>query len=381
MEPAGRAAAAGTPAPHSETRSALDDLIAAAGGGRLDSVIDEIGAEHVTRLVIAELRCRTVPRAGAPADIALVLGHRTESWATRIHIDPAGRFEAFHSAGPVNDTDATVTQSLAEVAGNLFGPRGTTTSATRSITWRDTGAVFGTALPMFDTVRRVLDSIDRPYSPGLSELCTAAGSDKWGLHQYTRHYEHHFEAIRDRPLTVLEIGVGGYSDPRQGGGSLRMWRNYFCRAAVYGMDIVDKTALSEQRMTVLRGDQSAPADLAGVAAITGPLDIVIDDGSHIGSHIITSFHTLFPVLRAGGWYVIEDLQTAYWPSFAEGPGSPTAMDFVTGLIDGLNHAEIGGRTPCDTDTQVKGLHFYHNMVFIEKGTNRDSGAPPWVRTR
>ncbi|WP_189094708.1 class I SAM-dependent methyltransferase [Nocardia jinanensis] len=370
----------------STPRAALDRMIAGAGAGRsqLADIVDEIGPVQVTDIVIAELGHRTELRGCVPADTSLLFEHRGKIFGVLARAGATGEFEATRLADPTAaDPDVTVEQSLSEVVASLFGPRGTAAAATRSIKWRDTDAVFGVSLPIFETVRRILDSIDRPYALGLGELCVAHGSDKWGLHQYTQHYESHFEAIRDRPLTVLEIGVGGYSDPRRGGESLRMWRDYFCRATVFGVDIVDKTALSGQRMTVLRGDQSVPADLAEIVRTTGLLDIIIDDGSHLGSHIITSFRALFPALRDGGWYVIEDLQTSYWPSFAEHSGdhtkSPTAIDFVKTLIDGLNYAEADNRTDRDTDAQIKGLHFYHNMVFIEKGANRGAGAPQWVR--
>ena len=37
-----------------------------------------------------------------------------------------------------------------------------------------------------------------------------------------------------------------------------------------------------------------------------PLDLVMDDASHLGPQTRASFETLFPRLRAGGLYIIED---------------------------------------------------------------------------
>ncbi|MFI6999211.1 class I SAM-dependent methyltransferase [Nocardia sp. NPDC050175] len=183
-------------------------------------------------------------------------------------------------------------------------------------------------------------------------------------------------------MTILEIGVGGYDDLRRGGESLRMWKRYFPRATIYGLDIIDKTTLSEPRLTVLQGDQSSPADLERVIRATGPLDIIIDDGSHVSAHVITAFNTLFPVLRDGGVYVVEDLQTSYWPHFGGQTSAyddtSTSMGFLKNMVDGLNFEEIGGRDPARTDASIKGMHFYHNMAFIEKAENRDGGAPSWL---
>ena len=41
--------------------------------------------------------------------------------------------------------------------------------------------------------------------------------------------------------------------------------------------------------------------------------VFIDDGSHVPAHVATSFYALFPRLADGGLYVIEDVQTAFWP--------------------------------------------------------------------
>ncbi len=39
--------------------------------------------------------------------------------------------------------------------------------------------------------------------------------------------------------------------------------------------------------------------------------MIIDDGSHISEHIITSFKTLFPHLKKGGLYFVEDLHAGW----------------------------------------------------------------------
>ena len=90
-----------------------------------------------------------------------------------------------------------------------------------------------------------------------------------------------------------------------------MWKHYFRRGLIYGLDIFDKTALSEDRMRVLQGDQGDRQFLDAMARQFGTFDIVIDDGSHMSHHVITSFNALFPLLRPGGLYVVEDLSCLY----------------------------------------------------------------------
>lgn len=52
-----------------------------------------------------------------------------------------------------------------------------------------------------------------------------------------------------------------------------------------------------------------------MAESDAPYDIIIDDGSHMVRHVIASFEALFPYLRRGGLYIIEDLHTSYWKRY------------------------------------------------------------------
>ena len=56
------------------------------------------------------------------------------------------------------------------------------------------------------------------------------------LRSYLERYEHLFMPMRGMPLTILEIGIGGYKDPNKGGGSLKMLGEYFPNAVVIGLD-------------------------------------------------------------------------------------------------------------------------------------------------
>ena len=64
-------------------------------------------------------------------------------------------------------------------------------------------------------------------------LASAFGTDKWGAHFYTQHYQRYFAPIRENRLKVLEIGVGGYSDLSEGAASLKMWKHYFPKLPIY----------------------------------------------------------------------------------------------------------------------------------------------------
>ena len=210
----------------------------------------------------------------------------------------------------------------------------------------------------------------------LTELAQEFGSDKWGTHRYTPHYQHHFAHLRDRHMLVLELGIGGYAREAQGGASLRMWKWFFPRAQIVGVDIKDKSFVNEPRIRAIQGSQTNRALMHRIVKRYGAPTIVIDDGSHRPPHVIKSFALLFPMLQDGGLYVIEDIQTSYWPDWKgsldlDDPN--TSMAMVKRLLDGLNHEEFldEGYQATYTDRHVVAVHCYHNLVVIEKGDNRE----------
>ena len=154
-----------------------------------------------------------------------------------------------------------------------------------------------------------------------------------------------------------------------------MWKAYFPKADIFGLDLVDKRAHDEARITTVAGSQVDETLLLRLNR-DGPFDIVIDDGSHQNAHVIRSFQILFPLLAENGIYAVEDTQTAYWPSFggaAPGDaGAPTSMNFLKGLADTLNYREFPrgeGWEPHPLGRHIVAMHFYHNLVFVQKGPN------------
>jgi hypothetical protein len=226
--------------------------------------------------------------------------------------------------------------------------------------------------------------IDTP----LREIARSKGTDKEGAHAYADAYERHLGHLRSLPITLLEIGIGGYANPDKGGASLRMWKEYFPLGRIIGLDIEDKSQFAEDRITILQGDQSDRPMLDRIARDHGPFDVVIDDGSHQNAHVIASFEALFPHLKDDGIYVIEDLQTAYWGRYGGSSGadrSGTSMTMLQALADGLNYAEldIPYYEPSYTDLWVRSLTFHHNIAFIQKGPNTDRSnmLPPHPRPK
>ena len=115
--------------------------------------------------------------------------------------------------------------------------------------------------------------------------------------------------------------------------------------------------------------------LDSVVGAIGRLDIIIDDGSHMNSHIIDTFKYLFPRLHDDGIYVAEDLQTSYWESYGGNSFCldrfRSAVNYFKSLLDGLNHKEIINPkyVPSYLDKRIVSMSWYHNMVFLQKVQN------------
>jgi hypothetical protein len=195
----------------------------------------------------------------------------------------------------------------------------------------------------------------------LSRLAILNGTDKFGFHDYTPNYHALFTPWRDKPVRVLEIGVGGYGDEDRGGQSLATWRDYFPQGQITGLDLQKKRLDFGPRVRIVQGSQVDPDVLARTVAEQGPFDIIIDDGSHRNEHVVESFRLLWPTLVPGGIYVAEDVQTAFMPRFG---GSitltqPNSVGFFVDLFTGAA-----------TVSDLTGMARYHNMIALMK-----AGAP------
>jgi len=132
---------------------------------------------------------------------------------------------------------------------------------------------------------------------------------------YLRNYERYFRPLAGRDVRLLELGV-------LKGGSLMLWRDYFERGVIAGLDLNPApVADTTGRIRVYQGGQQDTALLDRIARECAPegFDIIIDDCSHVGELARISFWHLFEHhLKPGGFYVIEDWGTGYWESWPDG---------------------------------------------------------------
>jgi len=170
-------------------------------------------------------------------------------------------------------------------------------------------------------------------------------SDKVSRHTYYRMYQHFLSPLRHKDIKMLEIGLGcnmGYGP----GASVDIWDAFFTPGseiweAEYNAKCVEKHKGSGKlgRVKAVTGDQEDPATLdRWISETGGDFDFVIDDGGHQNSQILASFKKLWPIVKPGGLYFIEDMHVGRRKDMgysADGAGGPVMADVIEAWIDQL----------------------------------------------
>ena len=156
-----------------------------------------------------------------------------------------------------------------------------------------------------------------PAAPAVSDSVQALGfsvngwinpvdSDKNYWHRYSPFYKRHFATLQ--PVSsILEFGVFH-------GASTRWLRQMYPDAEIVAVDILPQQPdwPVDPGITYLTLDQSDRAAVArALKSLNRNFDLVIEDGSHIPQHQATCLAEAFPLVRPGGLYVLEDLQTSH----------------------------------------------------------------------
>jgi hypothetical protein len=165
-------------------------------------------------------------------------------------------------------------------------------------------------------------------------------------------YERVLGSLVGRECSLLEIGVAC-------GASLKMWSHWLPKARVTGIDIRPECA------SLCSGWPSIHVHVADATkqAFGRGYDVIIDDGSHVPSHIVDTFRLYWPLLNTGGVYVIEDLFCTYNKKYLERfPGidpsgeRPAFMTLVDALLRKL-----------DRSAEVVSIQFVRELMVIVKG--------------
>jgi hypothetical protein len=152
----------------------------------------------------------------------------------------------------------------------------------------------------------------------LATLFSTNGSDK-DRNGYSSLYTALFTHLKEAPIHLLEVGIGtmlpgnssmkGYMpDSYKPGASLRAWRDFFPNGSVHGMDVQPDCLFSEPGITTHHCNSTDAYHVQAWRQLTDlTFDVIVDDGSHYDQHQLATLQNLWPLLKPGGYYVIEDV--------------------------------------------------------------------------
>ncbi len=148
-------------------------------------------------------------------------------------------------------------------------------------------------------------------SENLNNIFKKYGSDKGERHNYGSIYQNLVGENRN-PL-ILEIGIGSENNFMYASGfsagSLKAWREFYPSGTVIGADI-DIQSVKNVDPPAHVVDQTSEESLENLVDYLkqfNKLDLVIEDGFHDFHANIRTFIHIFPLLKSGGNYVIEDV--------------------------------------------------------------------------
>ncbi len=176
------------------------------------------------------------------------------------------------------------------------------------------------------------------------------------------------------------------------GRSYKLWDEFFSNkeAQLNYMEIdgecVSKMNIQPRNGRVYVGSQDNVTFLEHAATqieAGGGLDVLVDDGGHTMHQQLVTLEKLWPHIRPGGLYIVEDVQTSYWAQYGGSSDAATLkkpknkpstfLGHVVGLLDTLNcdYSE----EPCDQTLQA--IHCYHHACALRKaGRPGDAHAAP-----
>ena len=165
------------------------------------------------------------------------------------------------------------------------------------------------------------------------KLCHKYGTDKGYIgfenikpysyrpHTYSTIYYDLFDHCKKDIKLVFECGIGtndikltsNMSANSKPGASLRVWKNYFPKAQIYGADIDEKILFKEQRILTFQVDQLNKHSIQRMWQNINKnnFDLIVDDGLHSCQAAFNLFINSFNKLRNGGIYIIEDVHYSY----------------------------------------------------------------------
>lgn len=217
----------------------------------------------------------------------------------------------------------------------------------------------------------------------LHNIGSKYGTDKVN-YGYLDFYNRFFNEQRESMKNVLELGV-------YYGASMKMWREYFPNAKIYGVDLfngirpsntpfanpdiflksVQRNEYDRIYLDIL--DQSIRENIVKYKEkfTDGYFDIIIDDCSHRMVDQQQSLGVLYPLVKSNGYYIIEDINSSLerYEDVKEDFSNTT----LTVIECYFKKSKINSEYMTSTELEyinknIKNMNFYWTMTPCRAGT-------------
>jgi hypothetical protein len=153
----------------------------------------------------------------------------------------------------------------------------------------------------------------KPYSKPMDAISDNSLTDKNTERPYFYIYEPLMDSKRRTAKNILEIGI-------YWGGSIQLWRDWFPKAQIYGVDIRDldiikkKSILNDNHITLFTNTDAYNDTFIRTKFqdMNIQFDMIIDDGPHTLLSNIQCIQKYLPLLSKDGILIIEDIQRFEW---------------------------------------------------------------------
>jgi hypothetical protein len=151
----------------------------------------------------------------------------------------------------------------------------------------------------------------------LSQLVNNSSTDKDTTHSYLDLYEKLLFKKKETAKNVLEVGIGDFGP--KNGGSIKLWRDYFTNATVYGLDIlpVDRVMdelLNDEKIVLHVNTDAYNHDFFKSTFLDKNIkcDFMLDDGPHTLESMKQFVKLYSQLMTDDGILIIEDVQSMEW---------------------------------------------------------------------
>ena len=158
-------------------------------------------------------------------------------------------------------------------------------------------------------------------------------TDKNTTHSYLELYNKLLFSKKETAKNVLEIGIGDFGE--KNGGSIKLWKDYFTNATIYGLDIlpIDRVMdelLNNERVILYTSTNAYDNDFFTNNFLNKNIkcDFMLDDGPHTLESMILFIRLYSQLMTDDGILIIEDVQSMDWIEVLTNEVPPHLQQFI-----------------------------------------------------